>query len=248
MPVHSPAFRGLDPARPGGWMGRTTGGWVGVALGALAAAGAACVAYGVLIERHWYRLRQETVPALEPGQPPCTVLHLSDFHLLAGDTRRRRFLAELPALRLGRGARVQRLLRPTAQELPVVLPPEAEATAPARAQPLAGAGPGPGEHGLAGARQPARAARRPRGRGHERPAHPPGRPDHPGASRRRLPAPADRCRPQPLPAQPQRLRAHRLPARARRPHPRRTGPRPRRRRAGDQLRPAARARPRAVAL
>ncbi len=79
-------------------MGRTTGGWVGVALGALAAAGAACVAYGVLIERHWYRLRQETVPALEPGQPPCTVLHLSDFHLLAGDTRRRRFLAELAEL------------------------------------------------------------------------------------------------------------------------------------------------------
>src|SRR6266511_672236 len=97
MPLHSgaPAFRGLDPARCGGRMGRTAGGRVGMALGTLAAGGAACVAYGVLIERHWYRLRHETVPALKPGQPPCTVLHLSDFHLLADDTRRQRFLAEL---------------------------------------------------------------------------------------------------------------------------------------------------------
>ena len=79
-------------------MQRTAGGSVGTALGTLAAAAAACVAYGVLIERHWYRLRRETVPALEPGQPPCTVLHLSDFHLLAGDSRRQRFLAELAEL------------------------------------------------------------------------------------------------------------------------------------------------------
>jgi uncharacterized protein len=79
-------------------MRRTAGGGGGTVLGVLAAAGAACVAYGVLIERHWYRLRRETVPALEPGQPPCTVLHLSDFHLLAGDSRRQRFLAELAGL------------------------------------------------------------------------------------------------------------------------------------------------------
>src|SRR6266545_1985548 len=67
MPLHSgaPAFRGLDPARCGGRMGRTAGGRVGMALGTLAAGGAACVAYGVLIERHWYRLRHETVPALK---------------------------------------------------------------------------------------------------------------------------------------------------------------------------------------
>src|SRR6266545_1901295 len=59
MPLHSgaPAFRGLDPARCGGRMGRTAGGRVGMALGTLAAGGAACVAYGVLIERHWYRQR-----------------------------------------------------------------------------------------------------------------------------------------------------------------------------------------------
>jgi uncharacterized protein len=70
----------------------------GAAVGALAAVGAACVAYGVLVERHWYRLRRETVPVLEDGQPPRTVLHLSDFHLLVGDHRRQRFLAELAEL------------------------------------------------------------------------------------------------------------------------------------------------------
>src|SRR6266536_3436930 len=157
-------------------------------------------------------------------------------------------LALPPALRLGRGAGVQRLLRPAAEELPLVLPPAAQAAAPARPQPLAGAGRGPGGHGLAGARKPSRAARRPRAGGHERPAHPPGRPDRPGARRRACLAPADRRRPQPLPAQPQRLRAQRLPARAGRPHPRGPGPPPRGGRAGDQLRPAARAGPRAVAL
>ena len=45
----------------------------GLVTGGVAAAGAACVAYGVLVERDWYRLRRETVPALEPGRPPLTV-------------------------------------------------------------------------------------------------------------------------------------------------------------------------------
>src|SRR6266702_4905633 len=157
-------------------------------------------------------------------------------------------LALPPELRLGRGAGVKRLLRPAAEELPLVLPPAAQAAAPARPQSLAGAGRGAGGHGLVGTRKPSRAARRPRAGGHERPAHPPGRPDRPGARRRACLAPADRRRPQPLPAQPQRLRAQRLPARAGRPHPRGPGPPPRGGRAGDQLRPAARAGPRAVAL
>ena len=73
-----------------------TAGRVGAVIGTLAATGVACVSYGVLVERHWYRLRRETVPVLEQGQPPCSILHLSDFHLLARDTRRQRFLAELP--------------------------------------------------------------------------------------------------------------------------------------------------------
>jgi uncharacterized protein len=60
-----------------------------------AAAGAACVGYGALVERDWYRLRRQRVEALDPGQPPLTVLHLSDLHLTAGDRRRMTFLERL---------------------------------------------------------------------------------------------------------------------------------------------------------
>jgi uncharacterized protein len=67
----------------------------GLVGGAVAAAGVACVAYGVLVERDWYRLRRETVPALEPGRPPLTVLHLSDLHLTLADGRRVEFLRRL---------------------------------------------------------------------------------------------------------------------------------------------------------
>jgi uncharacterized protein len=66
-----------------------------LAAGAVAAAGAACVGYGVLVERDWYRLRRQRIEALEPGQPPLTVLHLSDLHLTATDHRRMAFLERL---------------------------------------------------------------------------------------------------------------------------------------------------------
>jgi predicted MPP superfamily phosphohydrolase len=62
---------------------------------AVAAAGAACVAYGVLVERHWYRLRSETVPVLAEGDEPLTLVHLSDLHMVADDQRQQAFLAEL---------------------------------------------------------------------------------------------------------------------------------------------------------
>jgi uncharacterized protein len=62
-----------------------------------AAAGAACVGYGILVERDWYRLRRERVEALGPGQPPLTVLHLSDLHMTASNTRRLAFLERLAA-------------------------------------------------------------------------------------------------------------------------------------------------------
>jgi uncharacterized protein len=68
-----------------------------LAAGALSAAGAACVGYGILVERDWYRLRRQRVRALAPGQPPLTVLHLSDLHLTAADTKRMRFLERLAA-------------------------------------------------------------------------------------------------------------------------------------------------------
>jgi uncharacterized protein len=63
--------------------------------GAVAAAGAACVGYGVLVERDWFRLRRERVEALGPGQAPLTLLHLSDLHLTAGDHRLVAFLERL---------------------------------------------------------------------------------------------------------------------------------------------------------
>jgi uncharacterized protein len=70
---------------------------VAAAAGVVAAAGAACVGYGILVERDWYRLRRQRVEALEPGQPPLTVLHLSDLHLTAADRRRIAFLERLAA-------------------------------------------------------------------------------------------------------------------------------------------------------
>src|SRR5919112_1479614 len=68
-----------------------------LAAEALSAAGAACVGYGILVERDWYRLRRQRVEALQPGQLPLTVLHLSDLHLTAADTRQMRFLERLAA-------------------------------------------------------------------------------------------------------------------------------------------------------
>jgi predicted MPP superfamily phosphohydrolase len=60
-----------------------------------AAAGAACVAYGSLIERRWYRLRRLVMPRAlrRPGR--FTVLHISDIHLIPGQDHRIRFLASL---------------------------------------------------------------------------------------------------------------------------------------------------------
>jgi uncharacterized protein len=66
-------------------------------LVAVVLAGIACAAYGVLIERHWYRLvrhRLDILPADAPG--PITVLHLSDLHIVRGSERLRRFLTKLP--------------------------------------------------------------------------------------------------------------------------------------------------------
>ncbi len=59
--------------------------------------GTLCVAYGVFVERRWYRLvrhRLDILPAQGPEQ--LTVLHLSDLHYVVGDRRMRSFLAGLP--------------------------------------------------------------------------------------------------------------------------------------------------------
>jgi len=58
-------------------MSRRTGALAATA----AAAGLAALAWGVLVERTRYTVRHETVPILEPGSRPVTILHLSDLHM-----------------------------------------------------------------------------------------------------------------------------------------------------------------------
>ena len=67
-----------------------------ILLGILAA-GVACVAYGVLIERRWYRLARYRVDILPAGwRRGLEVLHLSDLHFVKRDGKKERFLARLP--------------------------------------------------------------------------------------------------------------------------------------------------------
>lgn len=64
---------------------------------AIAVAGTACVAYGILIERRAYRLRSREIAILPADGPRAlSVLHLSDLHFVRRDARKARFLASLP--------------------------------------------------------------------------------------------------------------------------------------------------------
>jgi predicted MPP superfamily phosphohydrolase len=69
-----------------------------IAIG-LGLAAAACVAYGVLIERRAYRLVRRDL-AILPADGPETlrVLHLSDLHFVRRDERKQRFLSSIPAV------------------------------------------------------------------------------------------------------------------------------------------------------
>jgi predicted MPP superfamily phosphohydrolase len=62
-------------------------------LAVVAAAGAACVAYGVFVERRWYRRRRYHLSVLPPGMGPVSLLHLSDLHFMRRDRRKAEFLA-----------------------------------------------------------------------------------------------------------------------------------------------------------
>jgi predicted MPP superfamily phosphohydrolase len=67
------------------------------AAAGIGAAGAACVAYGTVVERRWYRLRHLHLPgALRPGaERPVRLLHVSDVHLDPPQRHRVAFLAEI---------------------------------------------------------------------------------------------------------------------------------------------------------
>jgi predicted MPP superfamily phosphohydrolase len=69
-------------------------GWLVLAL---VAAGLACVAYGIFVERRAYRLVRREVPILPADAVPLSVLHLSDLHFQRRDEGKRRFLASLPS-------------------------------------------------------------------------------------------------------------------------------------------------------
>jgi predicted MPP superfamily phosphohydrolase len=67
--------------------------WAGIVV---AAVGAVCVAYGVLIERRWYRRRTYRLQILPPGAAALSILHLSDLHFVRADHRKATFLRGLP--------------------------------------------------------------------------------------------------------------------------------------------------------
>jgi uncharacterized protein len=71
---------------------------IGRALVVVGAVGLACVLYGALVERRWYRHRAYRLAVLPQEAPtPITVLHLSDLHMVRGDRAKARFLAALPS-------------------------------------------------------------------------------------------------------------------------------------------------------
>ncbi|BBY81572.1 metallophosphoesterase [Mycolicibacterium pulveris] len=65
-----------------------------VSAGALAAG----IAYGSIIERNAFVLREVTMPVLSPGTSPLRVLHISDIHMRPGQRRKQAWLRELVAL------------------------------------------------------------------------------------------------------------------------------------------------------
>lgn len=67
----------------------------GVAAGALVAAGVAALAWGVLVERTRWTVREETVPILPRGSRPLTVLHLSDLHMAPWQEGKQEFVRSL---------------------------------------------------------------------------------------------------------------------------------------------------------
>jgi predicted MPP superfamily phosphohydrolase len=66
---------------------------------ALGAASAAALAWGTLIERRAYVLRQVSAPVLPAGSKPIRVLHLSDLHMAPWQHDKQRWIRSLAAYR-----------------------------------------------------------------------------------------------------------------------------------------------------
>ena len=66
--------------------------------GGLAGTGAAALAYGCLIERNLFGIREETVRVLPAGSSSLRILHLSDIHFVPGQDRKVRWLQDLADL------------------------------------------------------------------------------------------------------------------------------------------------------
>src|SRR5436190_9098211 len=64
-------------------------------IAAVTTAGLLCVAYGVFVERRWYRTARYVLQVLPPASTPMSVLHLSDLHFLASDEGKVRFLSRV---------------------------------------------------------------------------------------------------------------------------------------------------------
>lgn len=68
-------------------------GWI---LLAILAFGAACVLYGIFVERTWFATRRYRLEILPGGSRPLSILHLSDLHFTRRDRRKRAFVQSLP--------------------------------------------------------------------------------------------------------------------------------------------------------
>lgn len=72
-------------------LGRATG----AALGAAAVAGLGALAWGTLVERTRFTVREEVLPVLPRGARPLTVLHLSDLHMAPWQEEKQAFVRSL---------------------------------------------------------------------------------------------------------------------------------------------------------
>ncbi len=75
-------------------MARTAAG----ALGGVLAVGAAAFAYGAIVERNRFVVRNEHVPVLDVAARPITVLHLSDLHMAPWQHRKQEWIRALSTI------------------------------------------------------------------------------------------------------------------------------------------------------